>query len=656
MDAIGLSNLPRQLIDKNVVNMILEGDVDSSWSLLKCLYDLRLSAPKLVKQSIIRNQDIIKEQPIDEKQKVFYSNHNSDVLSLPVERKEGNDLKFPMRNGNLNVAHESLKNTSIFVSGDQRWSAKLNVSYNIKTDNTRFNGDDTVSSRCNKENDKNGLQSRNLIDGTEKEVCGTLDPSNATHSSQVLNGPSPPLLGLKNNIRNFPQSGSSSVVMRDFKSRNNVSSFSNIKNSSNINHNNSKHNNNNNGNNDNSNKINLLKHDNGRKRINDDRRNLDNITSYNISHYNIHNNSDIDRDDNNIDNSNNIQNGSNIGNDDINYNNNNNNNNNNSNNKNNNVHSNCNKVNHHNENINSINSHYNDSNYHLNGDDNAYGIKKCNNDLQKKDENWKGYNDNDNRNRNDDNYNDNNNENNNNNNINKNNNDLYSMRLSQKNIHRWNQEVLDPCNNLKKESSGIDDYFDLRFSLQNSEKNSEKSEKIESTPEKNRNFHSVNILDFSDTEVLENSKIGNETDPGPTDFMNDNIENTEKTMIFHPRTEKKIILQWLRKLGIHTMTTNKSGIKVQGQESGMKVQDPASMKLLTLDLKDEWENGVMLCELCALLNPLGKEENKKVCTYDRRGHLMKSRLVIAGSEVNVRSRAQVFFFIFFFCYVFFISY
>ena len=54
-------------------------------------------------------------------------------------------------------------------------------------------------------------------------------------------------------------------------------------------------------------------------------------------------------------------------------------------------------------------------------------------------------------------------------------------------------------------------------------------------------------------------------------------------------------------------------------------------------------NGVLLLELCAILNPkvfYKGEQNKKVCTYDRRGHWMKSRLIIAGSEVNVRSRAQ----------------
>ena len=98
--------------------------------------------------------------------------------------------------------------------------------------------------------------------------------------------------------------------------------------------------------------------------------------------------------------------------------------------------------------------------------------------------------------------------------------------------------------------------------------------------------------------------------------MTENIEKTEKAELFHPKTEKKIILQLLRKLGIQY----KSGNEVQGLESGMKTQDHTSVKLTIIDFKDEWENRVLLFELCAILNPLGKEENKKVCTYDPRGH------------------------------------
>ena len=43
--------------------------------------------------------------------------------------------------------------------------------------------------------------------------------------------------------------------------------------------------------------------------------------------------------------------------------------------------------------------------------------------------------------------------------------------------------------------------------------------------------------------------------------MTENIEKTEKAELFHPKTEKKIILQLLRKLGIQY----KSGNKVQVQ-------------------------------------------------------------------------------------------
>ena len=62
------------------------------------------------------------------------------------------------------------------------------------------------------------------------------------------------------------------------------------------------------------------------------------------------------------------------------------------------------------------------------------------------------------------------------------------------------------------------------------------------------------------------SKIDIETDFECTDFMTKNIEKTEKAELFHPKTEKKIILQLLRKLGIQY----KSGNKVQSLESGMK--------------------------------------------------------------------------------------
>ena len=69
----------------------------------------------------------------------------------------------------------------------------------------------------------------------------------------------------------------------------------------------------------------------------------------------------------------------------------------------------------------------------------------------------------------------------------------------------------------------------------------------------------------------------------------------------------------LRKLGIQYQ----SGNKVQGPESGMKTQDPTSVMLTIIDFKDEWENRALLWELCAILNPLGKEQNKKVCTIEK---------------------------------------
>ena len=60
-----------------------------------------------------------------------------------------------------------------------------------------------------------------------------------------------------------------------------------------------------------------------------------------------------------------------------------------------------------------------------------------------------------------------------------------------------------------------------------------------------------------------------------------------------------------------------------------------------IDLNNDWSNGVLLSELCAALNPLLKEEYKEVGMYDCRGHLVNFRLVLTGTEVNVKSKAQV---------------
>ena len=55
---------------------------------------------------------------------------------------------------------ESLKNDSIFVTEDQRWSANLNGSHNFKADVPRGNGDNIARNSSNKEININGLQSR----------------------------------------------------------------------------------------------------------------------------------------------------------------------------------------------------------------------------------------------------------------------------------------------------------------------------------------------------------------------------------------------------------------------------------------------------------------------------------------------------------------
>ena len=217
--------------------MILEGDEDSSWCLLKCLFDLHVSAAKLLKQSINRNQNIIEEQ------KNFYSSHSSAILTLPIENKEKKEVKLSNSNSNLNliVASESLKNDSIFVPEDERWSAKMNSLHNVKADVPRGNGNNIVKSSSNKENSISGLQSRSLLDETDKEVRSTLDPSHVIHSTQKMNGPYPPLMRLKEEVRNSPKLSSSSAVLRDSQNRNyskknsdNLSGCSNIKNMSNF--------------------------------------------------------------------------------------------------------------------------------------------------------------------------------------------------------------------------------------------------------------------------------------------------------------------------------------------------------------------------------------------------------------------------------------
>jgi hypothetical protein len=101
--------------------------------------------------------------------------------------------------------------------------------------------------------------------------------------------------------------------------------------------------------------------------------------------------------------------------------------------------------------------------------------------------------------------------------------------------------------------------------------------------------------------------------------------------------EEQLIVSWLFDLGIHAV------------QMGAPPRQPwfhrsVESKILgsaILDFKNEWYNGVLLCELCPILCPLQREESKNVVTYNRDGHKICSRLVLTGSEVSVRSKAQV---------------
>ena len=102
--------------------------------------------------------------------------------------------------------------------------------------------------------------------------------------------------------------------------------------------------------------------------------------------------------------------------------------------------------------------------------------------------------------------------------------------------------------------------------------------------------------------------------------------------------EEQLILAWFSDLGLHAMNT--------GQPPGLQQWFHRSVQHIGCgyaapDFKNEWYNGVLLCELCPILCPMQREEIKKVVTYNRDGHKTSSRLLLIGSETNVRSKAQV---------------
>ena len=101
--------------------------------------------------------------------------------------------------------------------------------------------------------------------------------------------------------------------------------------------------------------------------------------------------------------------------------------------------------------------------------------------------------------------------------------------------------------------------------------------------------------------------------------------------------EEQLIVSWLSDLGVNA-------VQMGAPPKQPWLHRSAQSKILgsaNLDFKNEWYNGVLLCELCPILCPLQREESKNVVTYNRDGHKISSRLVLTGSEVSVRSKAQV---------------
>ena len=105
---------------------------------------------------------------------------------------------------------------------------------------------------------------------------------------------------------------------------------------------------------------------------------------------------------------------------------------------------------------------------------------------------------------------------------------------------------------------------------------------------------------------------------------------------------KQIIITWLSNIGVRAANngTPPTKFKIQGLTPGF-LRGRNLSEPFVLDVRNEWHNGVLLCELCAVLRPLVKDENKRVHTYNRMGHKVYSRLVRTGCEISVRSKAQV---------------
>jgi hypothetical protein len=151
-------------------------------------------------------------------------------------------------------------------------------------------------------------------------------------------------------------------------------------------------------------------------------------------------------------------------------------------------------------------------------------------------------------------------------------------------------------------------------------------------------------------EVKKQNSMGEQRKDGREDGRKGVKEGEKGGDVSEIEKEKENVFSWLCGLGVQAAKVGTPPSDFNTYDTpGFRGQNPnlagdipgAPVESVVQDLSNEWHNGVLLCELCAVLRPLQKDENKRVVTYDRRGHKVSSRLVLTGSETSVRSKAQV---------------
>jgi hypothetical protein len=151
-------------------------------------------------------------------------------------------------------------------------------------------------------------------------------------------------------------------------------------------------------------------------------------------------------------------------------------------------------------------------------------------------------------------------------------------------------------------------------------------------------------------EIKKQNSMGEQRKDGREDGRKGVKEGEKGGDVSEIEKEKENVFSWLCGLGVQAAKVGTPPSDFNTYDTpGFRGQNPnlagnipgAPVESVVQDLSNEWHNGVLLCELCAVLRPLQKDENKRVVTYDRRGHKVSSRLVLTGSETSVRSKAQV---------------